>query len=85
MFAATLFRICCSCLLSKNIKIKIHKTVILRVVLYACAIKGEKHKLGFLNNKESGGENSGVKGKQTGGWSFMITRQILLGRSDYEG
>jgi hypothetical protein len=44
-----------SCLISKNLKIKIHKTVILPVVLYGCETwsltLGEKHRLRVFENR----------------------------------
>jgi hypothetical protein len=44
-----------SCLISKNLKIKIYKTVILPVVLYACETwsltLGEEHKLRVFENR----------------------------------
>jgi hypothetical protein len=44
-----------SCLMSKNLKIKIHKTVILPVVLYGCETLsltlGEEHRLRVFENR----------------------------------
>jgi hypothetical protein len=44
-----------SCLISKNLKIKIYKTVILPVVLYGCEtwslILGEEHRLRVFENR----------------------------------
>jgi hypothetical protein len=45
----------CSCLLSKYIKIRIHKTIILPSVLYGCETSSltlrEEHKLGVFENR----------------------------------
>jgi hypothetical protein len=44
-----------SCLLSRNIKVKIHKTIILPVVLYACETWSltlrEEHRLRVFENR----------------------------------
>jgi hypothetical protein len=55
MLATIQFRILSSCLLSKNVKIKIYKTPILPVVLYGCETWSmtlrEEHKLRVFENK----------------------------------
>jgi hypothetical protein len=60
-----------SCLLSKNIKARIYKTVILPVVLYGCETRSltlrEEHKLRVLENTVL--RRTGPMGDEvTGGW-----------------
>jgi len=55
MFATILFSLLSSSLLSKNLKIKIHNTIILPVVLYGCGTWSltlrEKHRWRVYENR----------------------------------
>jgi hypothetical protein len=55
MLATMQFRILSSRLLSRNVKIKIHKTIILSVVLYGCETSSltlkEEHRLRVFENR----------------------------------
>jgi hypothetical protein len=55
MLATILFRVSSSCHVSKNLEIKIHKTIILPVVLYGCETWSltlrEEHRLGMSVNR----------------------------------
>jgi hypothetical protein len=76
-------------LISKNLKIKIYKTVILPVVLYGCetwsVALGEEHRLRVFENRVL--EIFGPKREEDGSWRKLhndelmtcILRRILLG------
>jgi hypothetical protein len=53
------FLYCRSCLLSRNVKVKIYKTIILPVVLYGCETWSptlmEEHRLRVLENRAKEG------------------------------
>jgi hypothetical protein len=81
-------------LLSINLKVKIHKTIILPVVLYVCEtwslILREEHRLRVFESRVLRGIFGTKRVEVTGEWrklhkgSFIICthHQILLGRSD---
>jgi hypothetical protein len=55
MLAIIWFRVLSSCLLSRNVKVKIYKTIILPVVLYGCEtwslLLREEHRLRVFENR----------------------------------
>jgi fumarate reductase subunit C len=55
MLSTILFRVSCSHLLSKNIKIEIYKTIVLPVVLYGCKtwflMLGKENRLRVFENR----------------------------------
>jgi hypothetical protein len=66
-------------LVSKNLKIKIYKTVILPVVLYGCEtwslILGEEHRLGVSENRVLR-KISGPKREENGSWRKMHNDEL---------
>jgi hypothetical protein len=78
--------------LSRNLKVKIHKTIILSVVLYGCETWSvtlrEQHRLRVFENRVLRGKFGPKRDEVTGEWGKLhngelqicILHQILLGR-----
>jgi hypothetical protein len=68
-----------SCLISKNLKIKIYKTVILPVVLYGCKTWSltfrEKHRLRVFENRVLS-RKFGPKRKEDGSWRKLHNDEL---------
>jgi hypothetical protein len=69
-----------SLLLFKNIKIRIHKTIILPVVLYGCEtwslILREEHRLRVLENKVLGRIFEPKRDEVIGGWRKLHNEEL---------
>jgi hypothetical protein len=69
-----------SCLLAKNVKIKIHKIIILPVVLYGYETWSltlrEEHKLGVFENRMLRRIFGLVRGEVTGGWRKLHNEEL---------
>jgi hypothetical protein len=90
MLATILPRVFCLPLLSRNVKVKIYKTIILSDVLYGCETLSlalrEEHRLRVFKNRDLRRIFGPKKDEFTGScavWSFIICThpQISLGRS----
>jgi hypothetical protein len=69
----------CSCIISKNLKIKIYKTVILPVVLYGCEtwslILREEHRLRVFENRVLR-KIFGPKREEDGSWRKLLNDEL---------
>jgi hypothetical protein len=67
-------------LLSKNLKIRIYKTIILPLVLYGCETWSltlrEEHRLGVFENKVLRRIFGPKKGEVTGGWRKLHNEEL---------
>jgi hypothetical protein len=80
MFAALVQNLLSSRLLSKNIKIRIYKTIILPVVLYGCETWSltlrEEHRLRVFENRELRRIFGPKKDEVTGGWRKLHNEEL---------
>jgi hypothetical protein len=69
-----------SCLLSKNVKVRIYKTIILSVVLYVCEIWSqtlrEEHKLRLFENRVLSRIFGPKRDEVTGGWRKLHNEEF---------
>jgi hypothetical protein len=69
-----------SCLLSKNVKVRIYKTIILPVVLYGCETwpltLREEHKLTVFENRVLRGMFGPKRDGVTGGWRKLHKEEL---------
>jgi hypothetical protein len=69
-----------SCLLSKNIKIRIYKTIIMPMVMYGCEawflILREEHRLRVFENRVLRRIFETKKDKVTGGWRKLHNEEL---------
>jgi hypothetical protein len=68
-------------LLSKNIKIRINKTIILPVVLYGCGVLSltvkEEHRLRVFENRVLRGMFGLKRDEVTGGWNKLLNENFI--------
>jgi hypothetical protein len=80
MLATIQFRILSSCLLSRNVKIKIHKTIILPVVLYGCETWSltlrEENGLRVFENRVLRRIFGPKRDEVTGGWRKLHNEEL---------
>jgi hypothetical protein len=72
----------CSCLLSRNVKVKIYKTIILPVVLYGyatwCLALREKHRMSVFENRVLGRIFGPKRDDVTGEWKKLHNEQLHI-------
>jgi hypothetical protein len=80
MLATIHFSLLSSCLLTRNIKFKIHKTIILPVVLYGCETRSltlrEEHRLRVFENRVLRGIFGPKRDEVTGEWRTLHNGEL---------
>jgi hypothetical protein len=82
MLATILFSVLSSCLLPKNLQIKIYKTIILSVVLYGCETwfltLREEHRLRVFENRVLRRIFGPKEEEVMGGWRRLHNEELFI-------